>query len=54
VRYTADNGTTWTTLGVDVLGGELSIDPATLPAGDGYVEITTADSATPALRIAMP
>jgi len=54
VRYTADNSTTWTTLGVDVLGSELSIDPATLPTGDGYVEITTADSATPALRIAVP
>jgi hypothetical protein len=54
VRYTADNGATWTTLGVDVLGGELSIDPGALPAGAGYFEITPADSAAPIARIAAP
>jgi hypothetical protein len=53
VRYTADNGATWTTLGVDVLGGELSMDPARLPAG-GYVEIISADSAASSVRIALP
>jgi hypothetical protein len=54
VRYTADNGATWATLGVDVLGGELSIDPARLPAGAGYFEITSADSAAPTVRISAP
>ena len=54
VRYTADNGATWTTLGVDVPDGELRIDPATLPAGAGYVAITSADSAAPTVRIAVP
>ncbi|MEO7909121.1 MAG: CARDB domain-containing protein [Roseiflexaceae bacterium] len=54
VRYTSDNGATWTTLGVDVQGGELSIDPAKLPAGTGYAEITSADSGAPTVRIAVP
>ena len=54
VRYTADNGAAWTTLGVDVPDGELRIDPATLPAGAGYVAITSADSAAPTVRIAVP
>lgn len=53
VRYTADNGATWTTLSIDVISGELSIDPATLPAG-GYVEIRSADSAAPSVRVALP
>jgi hypothetical protein len=54
VRYTADNGATWTTLGVDVLGGELNIDTATLHAGAGYFEITPADNAAPNVHIMMP
>jgi hypothetical protein len=54
MRYTANNGATWTTLGVDVLGGELSIDPGHLPAGAGYFEITPADGAAPTVRIAAP
>jgi hypothetical protein len=54
VRYTADNGATWTTLGVDVLGGELNIDPAPLPGGAGYFEITPADSAAPTVHISAP
>jgi hypothetical protein len=54
VRYTTDNGVTWTTLGVDLLGGELNIDPATLPAGVGFFEITFADSAAATVRITMP
>ena len=51
IRYTADDGATWTTLGVDVLGGELHIDPATLPGSAGYFEVTPADSAAPTMRI---
>jgi len=54
VRYTTDNGVTWTTLGVDLLGGELNIDPTTLPAGHGSFEIIPADGAAPAMRVAMP
>ena len=54
VRYTADGGKTWTSLGVDLLGGELSVDPATLPGGAGQFEITQADSAAPAARVAAP
>jgi hypothetical protein len=54
VRYTADNGATWTTLGVDLPGGALSVDPATLPAGSGYFEITPADSAAPTMRVSAP
>lgn len=54
VRYTADNGATWTTLGVDVLGGELKIDLVTLPGSAGYFAITPADSAAPTMHIAAP
>jgi hypothetical protein len=54
VRHTADNGATWTTLGVDVLGGELKIDPVTLPGSAGYFAITQADSAAPTMHIAAP
>jgi hypothetical protein len=52
VRYTTDDGLTWITLGVDVVGGALSVDPSTLPgqgsSHDGAVgrfEITPADRA---------
>jgi hypothetical protein len=44
VRYTADNGQTWTTLGVDVTGGQFNVDAATLPAGAGRFEITLGDA----------
>jgi len=44
VRYTADNGKTWTTLGVDVPGGELQLDAASFPAGVGRFEITLGDA----------
>jgi hypothetical protein len=54
VRYTADGGRTWTVLGVDVLGGALSVDAAGLPDGAGRFEITTADSVAPAPRVAAP
>jgi hypothetical protein len=43
VRYSADGGQTWTTLGVDVLGGQLTLDPATLlNGGAGQFEVTLA------------
>jgi hypothetical protein len=54
VRYTADDGRTWTVLGVDVLGGALSVDAAGLPDGAGRFEVTTADSLAPAARVAAP
>jgi hypothetical protein len=53
VRYTADGGATWATLGVDVLGGELQIDTDTLASG-GYFEIIPADSAAPVVRVTAP
>lgn len=43
VRYTHD-GKRWTTLGVDLVGGQLSLDPQTLPgSGHGRFEIVLAD-----------
>jgi hypothetical protein len=47
VRYTVDDGKSWTTLGLDVLGGGLTLDPRLLPGGAGRFEITLADSDTP-------
>jgi len=44
VRYTHD-GRRWTTLGVDLVGGRLSLDPQMLPGGGhGRFEIVLADS----------
>lgn len=34
VRYSNDGGTTWSTIGRDVRGTELRVDPAGLPGGD--------------------
>jgi hypothetical protein len=43
VRYTHD-GKRWTTLGVDLVGGRLSLDPQMLPGGGhGRFEIVLAD-----------
>ena len=44
VRYSADGGQTWTTVGVDVLGGELTLNSADLPAGGaGQFDVTLAE-----------
>jgi hypothetical protein len=44
VRYTIDKGETWTTLGFDILEGELRMDPQSLPLGSLLFEIITADT----------
>lgn len=44
VRYTTDAGASWTTVGLDTLGGELVLDADTLPAGILQFEILLADS----------
>lgn len=55
VRYTADGGRSWTTVGLDVLGGELRVDIHALPGGVGRFEVRLADHAGPALRaVALP
>lgn len=48
VRYTADNGQTWTTVGLNVLGGSLDVDLSSLPGGgNGRFQIILADQGTP-------
>ena len=44
VRYTTDQGSSWTALAVDRLGGEYYFDPASLPVGTIRFEIIQADS----------
>jgi hypothetical protein len=44
VRYTTDQGSTWTALAIDWLGGEFFFDPANMPAGSIQFEIIQADS----------
>jgi hypothetical protein len=44
IRYTTDQGNTWTTLAMDWLGGELYLDPGTMPSGSIQIEIALADS----------
>lgn len=39
VRYSADGGATWNTIGLDVLGGELVIDRSALPAGEAQFQV---------------
>jgi hypothetical protein len=46
VRYTTDQGNSWTALAVDWLGGEYYLDPTSLPAGSIQFEIIQADSTT--------
>ena len=49
VRYTANNGQTWTTVGVNVLGGALAVDLSNLPGGEnGRFQIILADRGIPA------
>jgi hypothetical protein len=43
VRYTTDNGLSWTTVDVDTLGGELSLNASSLPNGALQFEILLAD-----------
>lgn len=45
VRYTHNGGARWTTLAVDLLGGELQIDATRLPGGVGQFELIPADRA---------
>ena len=43
IRFTSDDGKTWTTIGFDVLGGELMMDRQTVPVKNGRFEIVLAD-----------
>jgi hypothetical protein len=47
VRYTSGSSEAWTTLGVDVLGGELVIERSWLPDGALHFEVIPADASTP-------
>ncbi|MCP4417743.1 MAG: hypothetical protein GY805_14055, partial [Chloroflexi bacterium] len=48
VRYTVNDGLTWTTVGLNVLGGSLEVDLSQLPGGgNGRFQIILADQATP-------
>ena len=49
VRYSTGSGEPWTTLGVDILGGELAIDRSWLPGGALRFEVIPADASTPIL-----
>jgi hypothetical protein len=53
VRYTADGGQSWVTLGMDMRGGALRLDPASLPSGAGRFEVVYADGAAPGAGAAM-
>jgi hypothetical protein len=51
VRYTTDNGATWTTLALDYLGGELTLDAQALPQGNLHFEIILADQTGSSLTL---
>ncbi len=46
LRYTVDDGQSWTTLGVDVVGGSLQLDPDAVPAAkDARFQVILGDHA---------
>ncbi len=48
VRYIANNGESWTTVGLNVLGGSLEVDLSSLPGGgNGRFQIILADQGMP-------
>jgi len=51
VRYTSDQGQSWTTLGVDILEGELRMDPQLLPIGRLLFEIRLGDTTDSIMNI---
>lgn len=48
VRFTTNSGATWTTLGVDLVGGEFTINPTVLPGGDLHFQVVPSDVLHPA------
>jgi hypothetical protein len=52
IRYTADDGQSWTAFGVDVTGGQLTVERGSLPGVPGRFEVILADSAA-AVSIAL-
>ncbi|MCB8945066.1 MAG: hypothetical protein H6658_15070 [Ardenticatenaceae bacterium] len=51
VRYTTDDGATWTTVALDVMGGSLSV-PVNALSADGRFEIILANTGAPAILTA--
>lgn len=51
VRFKTPGENNWTTLGIDILGGELLLFPQSLPAGPITFEITFAGNQAPALNL---
>jgi hypothetical protein len=51
VRYTTDNGATWTTMALDYLGGELTLDKQNLPQESLHFEIILADQTGSSLTL---
>lgn len=54
VRYTVDGGQSWTTMGIDVRGGQLLIDSSQLPGGNGWFEIRLGDISVPVVLESSP
>jgi len=48
VRYSSDDGLSWTTLDIDITEGQLLLYPQSMPKGEILIEITLADNVSPA------
>jgi len=48
VRYSTDDGVSWTTLDIDITDGQLLLYPQSMPKGEILFEITLADNVSPA------
>jgi hypothetical protein len=48
VRYSSDDGVSWTTLDIDITDGQLLLYPQSMPKGEILFEITLADNVSPA------
>jgi hypothetical protein len=51
IRYSSDEGKTWTTIAIDHLGGELELDPSMMPTGKYLFQIDLADQFTTQLNL---
>ena len=48
VRYSSDDGVSWTTLDIDIADGQLLLYPQSMPKGEILFEVTLADNISPA------
>lgn len=54
VRYSADNGATWTVIGQGLTANTLTVDISSLPGGTGRIQVITTDGLNTAIATSAP